>query len=106
MSDNMAKSCGSIHTTIICNIKSLTCTKLEKIEFAQKLPGHAQILSVVKNNVSSAHMPFIAKSGYFTEKLLVISQIFVVAVFPYVFSESRKKIVFRQVFAVDNQENT
>ena len=23
---------------------ALTCTKLEKIEFAQKLPGHAQIL--------------------------------------------------------------
>ena len=44
MSDNMAKSCAPFHTTIICNIKSLTCTKLEKIEFAQKLPGHAQIL--------------------------------------------------------------
>ena len=29
---------------ILCNFKSLTCTKLEKIEFAQKLPGHAQIL--------------------------------------------------------------
>ena len=37
-------SAHHVHTTIICNIKSLTCTKLEKIEFAQKLPGHARIL--------------------------------------------------------------
>ena len=51
-------------------------------------------------------MPFIAKSSYFTEKLLDTSQIFVVAVFPYIFSELRKIIVLRQVLAVDNQENT
>ena len=38
MSDNIAKSCKLSHTILICNIKSLTCTKLEKIEFAQKLP--------------------------------------------------------------------
>ena len=40
----MAKSCGPFHTTIICNIKSLTCTKLEKMGFARKMPRHAQIL--------------------------------------------------------------
>ena len=51
-------------------------------------------------------MPFIAKLSYFTEKLLVISQIFVVAVFPYILFGIKKKNVFRQVFAVDNQENT
>ena len=44
MSDNRAKSCRLSHTIITCNIKSLPCIKLEKIEFAQKLPGHAQIL--------------------------------------------------------------
>ena len=44
MSDTMAKSCRLFHTIIVCNIKALACTKLEKIEFAQKLPGHAQIL--------------------------------------------------------------
>ena len=43
-SDDMVKSCRLSHTIIICNMKSLPCTKLEKIEFAQKLPGHAQIL--------------------------------------------------------------
>ena len=63
-------------------------------------------MSAVKNDVSSAQMPFIAKLSYFPEKLLDTSQIFVVVIFPYIFSESRKKIVFRQGFAVDNQENT
>ena len=44
MDDTMAKSCGPFSTTIICKIKSIACTKLEKMEFAQMLPGHAQIL--------------------------------------------------------------
>ena len=51
-------------------------------------------------------MQFIAKLSYFTKKLLITCQIFVVAVFPYIFFELIKKNVFRQVFAVDNQENT
>ena len=40
----MPKSSGPFHTIIICNIKSLPCTNLEKMGFARKLPGHAQIL--------------------------------------------------------------
>ena len=44
MSDTVPKLLRLFHTIIICNIKSLPCPKLEKIEFAQKLPGHAQIL--------------------------------------------------------------
>ena len=50
-------------------------------------------------------MPFLGKLSYFTEKLLVTSQIFAVAVFPYIFLIFLKNKVFRQVFAVDNQEN-
>ena len=38
MSDTVAYSCVTI---TICNIKSLPCTKLEKMRFAQKMPGHA-----------------------------------------------------------------
>ena len=63
-------------------------------------------LSVVKNSVTSAQMPFLGKLSYFTEKLLVTSQIFVVAVFPYIYFIFLKNKVFRQIFVVDNQENT
>ena len=38
MSDTVAYSCVTI---TICNIKSLPCTKLEKMRFAQKMLGHA-----------------------------------------------------------------
>ena len=63
-------------------------------------------MSVVKNTVTLAQKPFIAKLSYFVHKLLATSQIFVVAAFPLIFFEFRKKIGFRQVFAVDNEENT
>ena len=39
MSVTIAKSCRLFQSIIICNIKSLPCTILEKIEFAQKMPG-------------------------------------------------------------------
>ena len=42
--ETIAKSWRLLHTIIVCNIKSLPYAKLEIIEFAQKLPGHAQIL--------------------------------------------------------------
>ena len=44
MGDTMAKSCRPFSSTIICNMKSIACTKLEKMEFARMLPGHARIL--------------------------------------------------------------
>ena len=44
MSDTMPKSFRLFHTIKMCNTKSLPYAKLAKIEFAQKLPGHAQIL--------------------------------------------------------------
>ena len=44
MSDTMAKQSILFSTIIIRNIKSIACTKLEKMEFAQMVPGHAQIL--------------------------------------------------------------
>ena len=46
MSHTIVNSCRLFHTIIICNMKSLPCSKLEILEFAQKLPGHAQILKV------------------------------------------------------------
>ena len=57
MSDTMPKSLRLLHTIMICNIKSLPCTKLEKIEFDQKLPGHAQILKG----------PIILRTGFFPD---------------------------------------
>ena len=57
MSDSMAKSCRLSHTIIICNIKSLQCTKLEKIEFAQKLPKNINcyllMSSIMQNQVTT-----------------------------------------------------
>ena len=44
ISNTMPKSWELFHTIIICDIKSLPCTKLEKMGFARKLPRHAQIL--------------------------------------------------------------
>ena len=44
MSDTMSKLRKLLHTVIICNIRSLPCPKQEKMDFAQKLPGHAQII--------------------------------------------------------------
>ena len=46
MSLTMVKSCRPFHTIIICNMKSPPCTKLEILDFAQKLPGHAQIKEI------------------------------------------------------------
>ena len=46
MSHIRVRSCKLFHTIIICNIKSPPCTKLEILDFAQKLPGHAQIKEI------------------------------------------------------------
>ena len=46
MIHTIVKSGRPFHTIIICNIKSPPCTKLEILDFAQKLPGHAQIKEV------------------------------------------------------------
>ena len=77
MSDNMAKSCGPFHITIICNIKSLTSTKLEKIAFAQKLPGHAQILegSISREQIFSGPEIFRNGSSLYFLQLLKFSAI-------------------------------
>ena len=75
MSDNMAKSCRLSHTIIISNIKSLPCTKLEKIEFAQKLPGHAQILegSILREPIFSGPEIFRNGSSHYFLQLLKFS---------------------------------
>ena len=46
MSHNIVNSCRLFHSIIICNMKSIPCSKLKILEFAKKVPGHAQILKV------------------------------------------------------------
>ena len=75
MSDHMVKSCRLSHTIIICNMKSPPCTKLEILDFAQKLPGHAQIkeISISWDQIFFWTWNF---QGWFLTLIAIISDIF------------------------------
>ena len=75
MSHTIFKSCKLFHTIIICNIKSPPCTKLEILDFAQKLPGHAQIKAV---SISWDQIFFRTWNfqGWFLTLITIISEVF------------------------------
>ena len=72
MSHTTVKSCIPFHTIIICKMKSLPCTKLEILDFAQKLPGHAQILKISISRAQIFSEPEIFRDDFSHQLLLFL----------------------------------